>query len=132
MNFVEQIRVGQERPETGVRAEIDRPPFVFSPWKISRVGIPEDTPAEGDELFVPFGRWVYFGLLNHMNPAAVEGGLSVLLMCRLDFCNQYFVGADRQSTRLGGQYALGAGEKDPQLMVCDLFDIREVELQGLA
>jgi hypothetical protein len=74
MDFVEQIRVGQERAETGVRAEIDGPPFVFGAWKVSRIGIAKHAPAEGDELFMLFGRRLYFGPWHYMNPAAAEDG----------------------------------------------------------
>ena len=68
MNFVKQIRVGQEGAETGFRAEIDDPPFVFGAREIGRIGIAEHAPTEGNELFLSFGRT--FRLLHRMNPTA--------------------------------------------------------------
>ncbi len=68
MDFVEQIRVGQEGAETGVRAEIDYPPFVSGTREIGRIGVAEDAPTQGDELFFSFGGT--FRLLHRMNPAA--------------------------------------------------------------
>jgi len=49
MDFVENIRVGQERAEAGLGAEVDRPAAIFSTRKILRVGIAEDPSAERDE-----------------------------------------------------------------------------------
>jgi len=49
MDFVEDIRVGQECAKTGFGAEVDRPSAVFGAGKILRVGITEDPPAERDE-----------------------------------------------------------------------------------
>ena len=74
MDFVKHIRVGQERAETGVCAEIDRPPFVNSVGKISRIGIAKNAAAEGDELCVPFMREGYFRFLHHINSTAGNGG----------------------------------------------------------
>ena len=55
MDFVKQIRVGQEGAETGFRAQVDRPAFVFDTREVGGIGIPKNTPTEGDELLVPFG-----------------------------------------------------------------------------
>ena len=51
MDFVEHIRVGQERAEAGVGAEQDRPAAVFSAWVIRGIGVAEYSSAEGNELF---------------------------------------------------------------------------------
>jgi hypothetical protein len=55
MDFVKQIRVSPEGAETGFRAEVDYPTFVFEARKVGGIGIPENTPAEGDELLFSFG-----------------------------------------------------------------------------
>jgi hypothetical protein len=73
MDFVEQIRIGQERAETGVRAEIDRPPFVISAWEISRIAVAKNAPAKRDELFILFARRMFFRLLHSMILAADSG-----------------------------------------------------------
>jgi len=49
MNFIENIRVGGERTETGFGAKQNRPSVIFGSWKIRRVGIAENSSAEGDE-----------------------------------------------------------------------------------
>ena len=51
MDFVEHIRVGQERAEAGVGAEQDRPAAIFNARVIGGIGVAEDTSAEGNELF---------------------------------------------------------------------------------
>ena len=51
MDFVEHIRVGQERAEAGVGAEQDRPAAIFNAWVIGWISVAEDPPAEGDEFF---------------------------------------------------------------------------------
>lgn len=58
MSFIEEIRVGAEGVEAGLGAEVDRPAAIFEARKVSRVGIPEDAPAEGDETrrFLLLGR----------------------------------------------------------------------------
>ena len=50
MNFVEHIRVGKERAQAGLGAEIDLPSAVFGAGKVGGVGIAEYPPAEGDEF----------------------------------------------------------------------------------
>ena len=49
MDLVKDVRIGLERAETGVGAEIDRPAVILDARKISRVGIAEYASAEGDE-----------------------------------------------------------------------------------
>ena len=49
MDFVENIRVVEERAQTGFGAQIDRPAAVFNLRKVGRVGVSEDAPAQGDE-----------------------------------------------------------------------------------
>jgi hypothetical protein len=58
MNFIEQVGVGQERAETGVRTEKDCPPSIGGARVILWIGIAKDSPTEGDKLFVflSFGR----------------------------------------------------------------------------
>ena len=51
MDFVEEIWVGEERAEAGFGAEQDRPPAIFGARIVLRIGIAENTPTEGDELF---------------------------------------------------------------------------------
>ena len=45
MDFVENIRVVEERAEAGFGAEIDRPAAVFDSRKVCRIGVSEDAPA---------------------------------------------------------------------------------------
>ena len=49
MDFIENIRVRQERAEAGFRAEIDRPAAVYGTREVCRIGVAKDPPAEGDE-----------------------------------------------------------------------------------
>jgi len=50
MDLIEYIQVSQKRAETGIGAEQDFPPPIFSTWKIYGVSIHENPPAEGDKL----------------------------------------------------------------------------------
>lgn len=52
MNFMEDFRVSQEGAQTRISAQIDRPPAIFGPRIVRRVGIPKDAPTQGDEGFV--------------------------------------------------------------------------------
>ena len=52
MDFVENIRVVEERAETGFGAEIDRPATVFDSRKVGRVGVAEDASTQGDEAWM--------------------------------------------------------------------------------
>lgn len=52
MDLVKDIRVCEERAETGLRAEIDGPAMVFDARKIGGVGVLEDPPAERDEAWM--------------------------------------------------------------------------------
>ena len=49
MSFVKEIRVGEERLQAGLGAEIDRPVAISDPREICRIGVAEDPPTEGDE-----------------------------------------------------------------------------------
>ncbi len=49
MRFVKGIRVGAERLEAGLRAEIDRPAAILEAREIGGIGVAEDPPAEGDK-----------------------------------------------------------------------------------
>jgi hypothetical protein len=55
MDFIENIRVGEECAETRFGAEIDGPAAVLSAREISGIGIAEDPPAEGDKARMLFG-----------------------------------------------------------------------------
>ena len=59
MDFVENIRVGDEGAETGFSAEIDRAVAIFDPREVGWIGVAEYTPAEGDEarVFLLFERF---------------------------------------------------------------------------
>ena len=52
MDFVENIRVVEERAETGFGAEIDRPAAVFDSGEVRGIGISKDAPAQGDEAWM--------------------------------------------------------------------------------
>ena len=51
MDFIEDLRVGEEGAETGFGAEQNRPPAIFGARIVLWIGITKDPPAEGDELF---------------------------------------------------------------------------------
>ena len=50
MDFVEDIRVGKKRTETGIGAKQDRPSAIFGTWIVSGVRLAKDSSAQGDEL----------------------------------------------------------------------------------
>lgn len=52
MDFVEHVRVGEKSAEAGVGTKEDRPSAIFGAWIVLRIGITEDPPTEGDELFM--------------------------------------------------------------------------------
>ena len=52
MDFVENVWVGEERTQTGVCAEIDGPATIFDAWKVCRIGVAEDAPAEGNKAWM--------------------------------------------------------------------------------
>ena len=58
MDFVEDIRISQERASAGVGAQINRPAAILDARKICRVGVAEDPPAQSDEerMFLLFER----------------------------------------------------------------------------
>ena len=92
VDFIEQIRVGQERAQAGLSAEIDNPAAGLGVWKICRIGIAEDPSAEGDKTlaFILLRK-----VFRHINIGARERLL--YLACSLNFRNQHFKGTDRQS-----------------------------------
>lgn len=49
MDFVENVRVCQERAEARLGAEMNRPAAVLGAREIGRVGVAEDPTAEGDK-----------------------------------------------------------------------------------
>jgi len=50
MDFVENIRVGEERAEAGFSAEIDCPSAVLGTGEVGGIRVAEDTSTQGDEL----------------------------------------------------------------------------------
>lgn len=52
MHFVEQVWLGTERAQTGVGAKEDDPPAIVKARIVVRIGVAEDPPTQGDELFV--------------------------------------------------------------------------------
>ncbi len=50
MDFVEQVRVSQERAEAQLRAEIDRPPAMLDTRKIRGIRVAEYPSAKRYEL----------------------------------------------------------------------------------
>lgn len=88
MHFIEDIRIGKERTQAGLGAEIDRPASILGAGEIDRVGILEDPSAESDKArrFMRIN-----GLLRH-----------ILLLLRLHFGDEDFKRIDRQPIgRLG-------------------------------
>lgn len=59
MDFVENIRIGEERTQTGFCAEIDRPAAIFDSREVCRIGVAEHTSAECNEawMFLRFERF---------------------------------------------------------------------------
>ena len=49
MDFIEDIRICEERAATGFGAEIDRPAAIFEARKIRGIGIPELSPTQRHE-----------------------------------------------------------------------------------
>lgn len=52
MGFIEDIGISAERCAAGFSTEIDPPAAVFEARKICRIGVPEFSSAEGDEVRV--------------------------------------------------------------------------------
>ena len=88
MNPIKDIRVGKERTQAGLGAEIDRPVAIWGAGEIGRVGIVEDPSAERDKA----RRFMKgTGLLRH-----------ILLLLRYHFGDENFKRIDRQPMgRLG-------------------------------
>ena len=51
MDFIEDIRVGEERAAASLRAEVDGPAAVLGAREIGRIRVAKDPPAESDEAF---------------------------------------------------------------------------------
>lgn len=60
MDFVENIRVGEESTEAGFSAKQNRPSAIFGAGKVGGVSVTEDASAEGDEL-----ARTMFGFFSH-------------------------------------------------------------------
>ena len=56
MDFIEDVRVREERAETGFGAEIDGAAAILSAREVGRIGIAKDPSAEGDETRMVFRR----------------------------------------------------------------------------
>ena len=107
MDFVEDIRIGEEGTEAGFCAEIDRPAVILDAREIRGVRIAELSPAEGDEtweLFLLQGICIH----NYQNLAKVWSAKpsgqrkTFARLYLLHFRDENFEGADRQSIgRLG-------------------------------
>ena len=52
MDFVENVRVGEEGAETGFGAKIYRPAAIFDSREVCRIGVAEDAPAEGNKTWI--------------------------------------------------------------------------------
>ena len=52
MDFVKNIRVGEERTQTGFGAEINHPAAIFDSREVCRIGVAEPTSAEGNESWI--------------------------------------------------------------------------------
>ena len=49
MDPVEDIRVGEESAQAGVGTQVDRPAAILDAREVGRIGVEEDSSAEGDE-----------------------------------------------------------------------------------
>jgi len=69
MDFIEHVRVSQERAETGFCAEIDRPAAILDAGKIGRIRVAEFSPTQSDEawIFLLFERLRFHTLLLLLN-----------------------------------------------------------------
>lgn len=52
MDFIEDIRVGQECAQAGLRAEIDRPAAILDAREIGGIRVAEFSPAQADKLLI--------------------------------------------------------------------------------
>ena len=50
MYFIENIRVGQQRAETRLRAEIDRPSAILGAGKVGGISVAKNPTAQGHKL----------------------------------------------------------------------------------
>lgn len=115
MNFVEHVRVRQKRAKARFGAEVNRSAAVLDAREISRIGIPEDPSAEGDEA----GMFLCFLCLGWHT-----------LLFRGHFRDKHFIRVDRQPVgRFGGLEPLRAGEYDLQLTTFDTSGARKVQVE---
>ena len=49
MDFIEDVRVSEERAEAGFGAEIDRPAAIFKAREIGRIRVAKFSTTKGDE-----------------------------------------------------------------------------------
>ena len=79
MDFVEDIRVSEERAEAGVGAKVDRPAAIFDAREICRISIAEDAPAESDKAWI----FLLFASISRHT-----------LVFPFNLCNENFKGID--------------------------------------
>ena len=62
MDFVKQLRVGEECAETGFCAKADEPSAVIGGREVLRIDLAEDSSAKGDEFSAADRFWLVGGL----------------------------------------------------------------------
>ena len=76
MDLVEDIRVGQECAEAGVRAEINGPAAILDAREIGRIRVAKFATTEGDEArILLLVRRIFRHLKNHNTQAVGNRGL---------------------------------------------------------
>jgi len=63
MHFIKHIRISQERAETEVCAEIDRPAAIFDAREIGRIRVAEFSATQGNEARVFL---LLLGIFRHL------------------------------------------------------------------
>lgn len=137
MDFVEDLRVGEECTESGFFAEIDPPATIFGAWIVSGIGIAEDSSAESDKALVFSWLQGFRHPENHNAQASIlatgNGRLSIeYLIYLLNFCNEDFKRTNRQSNgRFCCPKAFSTGKQNIQVATFDLANEREIQLKLL-
>ena len=55
MDFVKDIRVGQEGAEAGLGTKVDRPASILGAREVCRISVAKDPSAESDKALAVFG-----------------------------------------------------------------------------
>ena len=63
MHLIKDVRIRQERAETGFRAQIDRPAAIFDARKIGGIRVVEFSTTQGDEARVFL---LQLGIFRHL------------------------------------------------------------------